>query len=84
MDSKNHYCQIEEIKYWNSRQLLKEEQKALDWIEKGGVLDIGCGSGIFLKYLRKKGLKELIGLDISLGMLKKAKTNGFSEGRIQA
>lgn len=78
MNSKSHYSKEEEVEYWDSRQLLKEEKQALGWVKKGSTLDIGCGSGVFLKYLGKEGLKELVGLDISLEMVKRAKANGFS------
>jgi ubiquinone/menaquinone biosynthesis C-methylase UbiE len=37
------------------------------------ILDIGCGTGTLFKHI-KNSAKLLIGLDISLGLLKKAKT----------
>ncbi len=36
------------------------------------VLDIGCGSGHFLAYLRQRGAKDLWGLDLSSGQLANA------------
>ncbi len=36
----------------------------LDLLEEGEVLDVGCGDGLLLEYLKKQGL-EVTGIDIS-------------------
>ncbi len=38
------------------------------------ILDIGCGYGRVLEYLHSKGFKNLIGLDISGELIRRAKT----------
>lgn len=61
----------------------QEKQKELDFkhkaasslIEKGPILDLGCGDGIFLEHLKRKGV-EGIGLDISESAIKLAKSRG--------
>ena len=44
------------------------------------ILDIGCGSGDFLEYLKNKGFKDLCGMDpseSSIGMLEKKGMKGI-------
>src|SRR3989338_241356 len=43
-------------------------------VDKGRVLDIGCGDGSFAKILKKKGC-EVVGCDIDPESVKKAKTD---------
>lgn len=45
-----------------------------EYLLKGKILDAGCGTGILLSYLVKKGY-ECAGTDISLRMLKQARIN---------
>lgn len=40
--------------------------------DNSNILEIGCGSGIFLRYLRKKGYKNTYGMDLSLRILEYA------------
>jgi ubiquinone/menaquinone biosynthesis C-methylase UbiE len=40
---------------------------------KGKILDLGCGPGQTTKFLSEEGCKNIIGTDISEGMVKKAK-----------
>jgi len=51
-------------------------QTALEFIDKGPVLDLGCGDGIFLQLLKEKGIKGQ-GLDISEVAVQKAKSQGL-------
>lgn len=44
---------------------------------KSKILDIGCGSGVWGKFIKSKGIKQLVGVDISKECLKAAKTNGY-------
>lgn len=53
---------------------------ALTMIEKGPVLDLGCGDGIFLDLLKNKGI-DGEGLDISNVAVEKAKSKGLSVGQ---
>lgn len=45
-----------------------------------GVLDMGCGPGIYLRALEAKGVTNLIGVDYSEGMLEVAKS-GLDEAK---
>lgn len=45
--------------------------------DKNVILDIGCGSGYILRAAKNK-FKRLIGIDISINMLKKALSHGLS------
>jgi SAM-dependent methyltransferase len=40
---------------------------------KGTVCDLGCGPGHLAGYLRARGLRDVIGLDLSPGMLEQAR-----------
>jgi cyclopropane fatty-acyl-phospholipid synthase-like methyltransferase len=48
--------------------------KYLSHNRKQKILDIGCGTGHFLYYLKKKGLKDYIGIDISEQQIKFCKS----------
>lgn len=37
------------------------------------ILDLGCGDGLNIKILRQKGIKNVVGIDISKELLKEAK-----------
>jgi len=50
---------------------------ALAMIEKGPVLDLGCGDGVFLELLKNKGI-EGRGLDISEVAIARTKSKGLS------
>jgi len=50
---------------------------ALAMMEKGPVLDLGCGDGIFLELLKNKGVAGE-GLDVSGVAVEKAKNRGLS------
>ena len=46
--------------------------------ENGRLLDLGCGTGLFMqRYLKNGGVA--IGVDISLGMIKRARTRNVSD-----
>ena len=46
--------------------------------KNGKLLDLGCGTGLFMRrYLREGG--DAVGVDISIGMLKRAKSRNFSD-----
>ncbi len=70
-------------KFENEKWRAKEQginfrlKAALAMIEKGPVLDLGCGDGIFLALLKEKGI-EGCGLDISEVAVEKAKSRGLS------
>lgn len=63
--------------YWKQNKLaLQERHKiALKLIDKGPVLDLGCGDGLLLKKLKEKKI-ECEGLDLSNEAVSKAKKRG--------
>ncbi len=67
-----------ENKKWASgeRGLVFDQRAALQLIDKGPVLDLGCGKGILLEELKKKGI-EGIGLDVSEEAVEQAKAKGL-------
>src|SRR5688500_1884272 len=42
------------------------------------LLELGCGQGFILKYLKSVGFKNLTGIDISAEQVEKAQENGFN------
>lgn len=67
-------------RFQNSQwQKLKEfsfsKKSVLELIEKGTVLDIGCGDGMLLEYLKDKGF-DCFGIDISSEAIRIAKSRG--------
>lgn len=57
---------------------VQEEIKLLRADSAGGIfLDLGCGTGFLMEQARKY-FKEVIGVDISLNMLKEAQKRGFN------
>lgn len=60
------------IGFWCSRM----QRKVLENVpvnNKSSVLDVGCGTGKALRYLAKKGVRKLTGMDLSPGMIKQAR-----------
>ena len=55
----------------HGKKVLEEEKKLfhrLMWKEKGSLLDIGCGTGVFTTFFRELGF-SVVGVDLSLEML---------------
>jgi len=53
-------------------KILEKEKKLIEellWNEKGSLLDIGCGTGIFSLFFKKMGF-NVVGIDISFEMLR--------------
>ena len=67
-----------EDRYWAKydQEGVYRHEQALKFIEKGPVLDIGCGDGFFLELLKKKGIKG-VGIDVSGVAVEKAKAKGL-------
>jgi len=56
----------------------------LKGFERAEVLEVGCGTGVWIEFLRERGFKEPVGLDASRDMLKVARRKGLRklvEGR---
>ena len=62
------------------KDMPKLEQKALN-LCKGGVLDVGCGSGSHSIYLQKKGFK-VKAIDISKGAIEVSKQRGVLQADV--
>jgi len=52
---------------------------ALEEFKGKELLEVGCGTGIWVKVLKDEGFEEPVGLDISLDMLKVARTKGLKK-----
>lgn len=59
----------------DKQQLDFRHKKALEMIDEGRVLDMGCGDGLFLELLKKRGIDGL-GLDISDEAVSKCRARG--------
>ncbi|WP_329562584.1 tRNA-dependent cyclodipeptide synthase [Streptomyces uncialis] len=47
--------------------------RALGPVEGASVLDLGCGSGAYARLLRRRGAAEVLGVDVSPGMIEVAR-----------
>lgn len=72
-----------QLKEFENQRWTKKDQpittrhtRALNMINSGNVLDIGCGDGLFLEMLKKKGVKGW-GVDISPVAVEKCKSKGI-------
>jgi malonyl-CoA O-methyltransferase len=61
-------------------RLMEMEQAALlpllDGLRPGRALDLGCGSGRYLRLLAERGVPEIVGADLSPAMLERAREAG--------
>ncbi len=57
---------------------------AADLADAEPVLDIGCGSGLFLEMLKGRGMRRLVGCDISATSARKTLGRGFAALRCDA
>ena len=69
----------DKLEQWYRRFVLGDhvrfvERALRDCDEKGLVLDVGCGGGLFLKMLAERGAKRVAGLDFSLDAARAAWT----------
>jgi len=67
-----------ENKYWTrmDQGICFRHKAAFELVDKGLVLDLGCGDGLFLKMLKNKGIRG-IGVDVSEVAIEKAKIKGL-------
>ncbi len=70
-DSINIKSEYELYKRWYL-QLIKEFPK------NAAILDIGCGSGLMLQFLKQEGFNNLYGIDISEQQVKRARDKGLN------
>jgi len=61
----------------DDQQFEFRHKKALEMIDHGKVLDLGCGDGLLLEKLKENGIDGL-GLDISDQAVKKCRARGLS------
>lgn len=74
------YMSLEKIenKHWQKttqKEPMPRHQWALKFIDKGPVLDLGCGDGFLLKILKNKNISGE-GVDVSKTAIKKAAEQG--------
>lgn len=72
VDKNGSKDELDLSKYFRKYSELSELEKKLISEANGKVLDVGCGTGIFLKFFEK----ESIGIDISPHMIEIARNNG--------
>ena len=67
-----------ENKYWQTREqrIVFRHIAALEMVQKGPVLDVGCGDGLFLELLKKKGIRG-VGLDKSEVAVSRVRAKGL-------
>ncbi len=73
----NRVSKIYDIRYKEGSKLLGVLEKLLSVTDKElpqKIIEIGCGTGYWLSLISK--INKIYGLDLSLGMLNKAKLNG--------
>lgn len=71
---------FEDSRWTSFRQSVEfRHTAALELITEGTVLDIGCGDGLFMDMLRKKGVKA-VGVDISDEAVRTCTAQGLSAG----
>ncbi|NOZ86790.1 MAG: class I SAM-dependent methyltransferase [Deltaproteobacteria bacterium] len=82
-DARHYYDQVSSAydaarfgRYHELADEIAAEEVATAFEESGLVLEAGCGTGRILKKLQALGIPA-IGVDISIGMLSKAKQKGF-------
>jgi 2-polyprenyl-3-methyl-5-hydroxy-6-metoxy-1,4-benzoquinol methylase len=71
--------QLEQMARWYKRavgRFLPEDREI-------SILDLGCGHGTFLYFLKKEGYKNILGVDISREQIELAKKIGIKEVKCQ-
>ncbi len=53
--------------------------KVLSPFRGGDLLEVGCGTGVWMEFLKKNGFTEPVGLDLSMDMLLQAKKKGLKK-----
>lgn len=72
------YITVEKSDYWWFEARRHFVLLALKKFNKNAkILDIGCSGGSLLKFLKKKGFKNLCGVDISKSAIKECKKKGI-------
>jgi len=63
------------------RKVFKLEKKLLLEVldKEGSILEVGCGTGVWLETLKERNFKKICGLEISQDMLKVAKKKGLRD-----
>src|SRR5258708_3963249 len=50
-------------------------------VQRGRVLELGCGDGTFLMFLRQQGFTEVFGVDLSDSQIRAAQQRGVMQAR---
>ena len=53
--------------------------RVLSDFRSGELLEVGCGTGVWMEFLRENGFVEPVGLDLSMDMLLQAKKRGLKK-----
>ncbi len=89
-ENPNDFYTVKEAKRYDSSSGMRRAQMELtslafdiykekyrDFGKDIGILDIGCGTGFSLEYLKENGYKKLIGIEPSKEMLALCRAKGF-------
>lgn len=80
------FIDLEDPRIWFSRykEWLDVEEKAIEYVKGGKVLDIGCGTGRHALYLQKEKGFDVLGIDTSPLAIKICKLQGLKKAKVQS
>ena len=70
------YCELGKRDRYYMNNKWEFEQALSDILPSYRVLEIGCGAGNFLRKLKNKGLRQIMGIDLNENTLNEAKRKG--------
>ena len=76
----HHFHGVDALPLYGPFAQKEEELGLFGEVRDKKVLEIGCGSGHSLHYMRKKGASELWGVDLSDEQIKSGKRNAAGNG----
>lgn len=84
MSSYNHYSPFlariyDKVLHVPVRNIRRSVAEAIKNAEAKKVIDLCCGTGNQITYLKKAGIEQAIGVDISDNMLQQARRNGLND-----
>jgi len=71
------YSELAKNSWYHMKNKWEFEQALEDISPHDRVLEIGCGTGNFLKKLKDRGIEQVVGIDINEDALKEAKRKGI-------
>lgn len=74
-----HYTRSKSLLSVPDENLVRLLNKQTSFSDKSVVLDLGCGSGRHMSYLKQMGISHIIGMDLSFNALSMCQKIGFSK-----